>query len=193
MEETEKKTVLLIVTDDIQRSIYKHVLETASYKVVAAGSLVDAVVLVSNITLDLIVVDSILPNTDIFSEMSSNALLKSAPVIVLANFGQEKMIQEAMTKGAADVIIKSEVTPNKFMQEIADFFAKHGGMGGRTYRLDVHTHRNDAIDLIRDFKLNVNFACPTCGTERLLEVLSQGNNRFLARFVCPTCEPKHSP
>ncbi len=186
--DSEKKSILVITQDIFQRNVYKKILENDGFTAYAADSLVSAVQAVGNNALNLIILDSGIPHTDIFSEMKVHPLLKSAPIIVLLNFGQQHTIQDALSSGAVDVIIKTEINPNKLLDKVHSFFQSEGVVAqGRTYILDIHSHRNDAIDLIRDFQLNAAFGCPKCGKERFLEVRHYKDLKFVGEFVCVTC------
>lgn len=192
--EVKNRTILLITHDVFQRGVYKKVLEKDGFSVFAVDSLTSAALAAGNNPLDLIIIDSGIPNTNVFVEMKENSLLKRSPVIVLLNFGQQQAIQEALSAGAVDVIIKTEINPNKLLDEVHNFFQKGDVLAqGRGYFLDVHSHRNDAIDLIRDFQLNAGFACPQCGKERLLELRHYKGQQFVGEFVCATCKTAPVP
>lgn len=69
----------------------------------------------------IILLDMILPKLngfEVLAELQKNAQLKSIPVIVLSNLGQDQDIEQARTLGATDYIIKSNFSLQKVMNKV---------------------------------------------------------------------------
>ncbi len=65
-----------------------------------------------------------LPGRDglrILKEINNDPSLKKGPVIILTNLNSEHIIQEAFNNGADGYLIKSEVTPDKVVEEVGHF------------------------------------------------------------------------
>lgn len=70
---------------------------------------------------DLLLLDIMLPGRDglkILKDLKDNPSLKKGPVIALTNLNSENIIQEAFSSGADGYLIKSEVTPDKIVDEV---------------------------------------------------------------------------
>jgi CheY-like chemotaxis protein len=54
---------------------------------------------------------------------SENSSVKSVPIFIITNLGQQNIIEEAFKLGMDGYIIKSQVTPQQIVGEINNFFA----------------------------------------------------------------------
>ena len=73
---------------------------------------------------DLILLDIMLPGKDglkILKDLKETPELKKGPVVVLTNLNSEHIIQEAFKLGADGYLIKSEVNPDKVVEEVGRF------------------------------------------------------------------------
>lgn len=70
---------------------------------------------------NLILLDIMMPKMDgiaLLSKLKEDVNLKSIPVLMLTNFGQENMVQQAFTLGAADYLLKYKVTPSEMAEKV---------------------------------------------------------------------------
>jgi DNA-binding response OmpR family regulator len=129
MQEDKKiKNNILIVEDENDiRSIYVEVLKTAGYTMDEAGDGETGMNKIKNTQWDLLLLDIMLPGRDglkILKDLKENPELKKGPVIALTNLNSENIIQEAFSSGADGYLIKSEVTPDKIVEEVGKVLNK---------------------------------------------------------------------
>jgi CheY-like chemotaxis protein len=68
---------------------------------------------------DIIFLDIMMPKMngiELIGELKKNEVTKNIPVIILSNFSDQKLAQEAITKGALAYIIKSDYEPKEVIQ-----------------------------------------------------------------------------
>lgn len=129
MDENKKiKNNILIVEDEHDiRSIYVEVLKGAGYNMDEAGDGESGMNKIKNTDWNLLLLDIMLPGRDglkILKDLKENPLLKKGPVIALTNLNSENIIQEAFSSGADGYLIKSEVTPDKIVEEVGKVLNK---------------------------------------------------------------------
>ena len=127
----EKKTLknnILIVEDEHDiREIYAEVLQSSGYKVDQAPDGESGMQKIRNTDWDLLLLDIMLPGKDglkILKEIKENPEIKKGPVIALTNLNSENIIQEAFSAGADGYLIKSEITPDKIIDEAEKILSK---------------------------------------------------------------------
>ena len=129
MEEKKiQKNNILIVEDEHDiREIYAEVLVSAGYKVDQAADGEVGMQKIKEGKWDLLLLDIMLPGKDglkILKEIKETPGLKKGPVIALTNLNSENIIHEVFTSGADGYLIKSEITPDKIVEEIVKVFGK---------------------------------------------------------------------
>jgi len=70
---------------------------------------------------DVMILDLMLPDVDGFdflSDIKKNDRLKSIPVLVASNLGQKEDMDRAMALGAADYVIKSDLSLGDLISKI---------------------------------------------------------------------------
>ena len=123
MDETKvlKNNILIVEDEHDIREIYAEVLAAAGYKVSQAADGAVGMQKIRDEHWDLLLLDIMLPGKDglkIFKEIKENPQLKKGPVIALTNLNSENIIQEAFGQGADGYLIKSEITPDKIVDEV---------------------------------------------------------------------------
>lgn len=107
---------VLIVDDSLyMRTMINEALKNAGYDIVGqAGNGESAIDMALDLKPDLITLDNILPDmigTDILKVLKQDEGLESK-VIMISAVGQESVIQEGMSLGASDYIVKPFTTEN---------------------------------------------------------------------------------
>ncbi|MDD5099030.1 MAG: response regulator [Candidatus Colwellbacteria bacterium] len=72
---------------------------------------------------DIIVLDLLLPKKDgfeVLKELKENTDLKSIPVIVLSNLGEDESIKRAIQLGAADYFVKTQHPINEIVEKVKE-------------------------------------------------------------------------
>jgi DNA-binding response OmpR family regulator len=135
MQEDEKpvKNRILIIEDEADiRSIYVEVLQSAGYSVDTAADGAEGMRKIKDTDWSLLLLDIMLPGEDglkILKDMKEKPELKKGPVIALTNLNSENIIQEAFSSGADGYLIKSEVTPDKVVEEVGKVLGKEEAAG----------------------------------------------------------------
>lgn len=115
-------TILLIEDDPFFRKFYAQKLTEQQYTVIVAENGEEGLQKASQATLNLILLDLIMPKIDGFSFLSArqqNPVLARVPVIVFSTLGQEQDIAKAKTLGASDYVNKSFLDLQGLLSKIA--------------------------------------------------------------------------
>lgn len=127
-----KKPVLLIVEDDLllaETMIKKF--SSVGFEVELAPNGYAAIKMLESITPQVILLDILLPiknGFDILSEIKSDSKLSEIPVIIASNLDTEGDINKGFSLGAADYIVKSNLSLNDLVQKVSFLMnnSKHG-------------------------------------------------------------------
>ena len=117
----------ILVVDDYQyiRDVYREVLEDEKYQVELAVDGQEGLLKAQMGGYDLILLDAMMPKIDglgFLKELKENpAKLANGPIILLTNLAHDKVIDEAMQNGAKSYLIKSDMNPDEFLQNIKKF------------------------------------------------------------------------
>ncbi|HAI62806.1 MAG: Histidine kinase [candidate division WWE3 bacterium GW2011_GWF2_41_45] len=124
MPDKTKNKVLIIEDEQDIRTIYAEVLQNAGYVVDQAPNGEVGGDKIKNSEWSILLLDIMLPGKDglkILKDLKETPELKKGPVIVLTNLNSEHIIQEAFKLGADGYLIKSEVNPDKVVEEVGRF------------------------------------------------------------------------
>jgi DNA-binding response OmpR family regulator len=118
------KKILLVDDDQYLRELYEEVLQSEGYEVETAS---DGKVGLNKITTnkyDLILLDVMLPQLDglgiltKLKESGSNVPMSS--IILMTNLAHDPVVRKALDDGVKSCLIKSDLTPDKLVEEIKD-------------------------------------------------------------------------
>lgn len=121
---TEQKRILLVEDEEDIRSVYAEVLKEAGYVVIEAADGIVGLRKALDEVWDLLLLDIMLPGEDglhILKSVKENIRLKFKPVILLTNLGNDSIVNEAFRAGADAYLIKSQITPDKILQEVEQY------------------------------------------------------------------------
>jgi two-component system, OmpR family, response regulator ResD len=116
--------VLIIEDEHDLRGLYAEILSNAGYQVEQAPDGEIGIDKTKNTDWGIMLLDIMLPGRDglrILKEMKDNPDYKKGPVIIITNLNSEHIIQEAFNLGADGYLIKSEITPDKVIDEVKEF------------------------------------------------------------------------
>ncbi|HQU07648.1 MAG TPA: response regulator [Candidatus Paceibacterota bacterium] len=118
----ESDTVILVVEDDI---ILKKLLSRAfadQYNMLYANNGAEALALLDTQTPTLILLDLLMPDMDGFTFLEKvrarNDAVKSTPIIVVSNLGQQKDIDRVKALGVSAYLVKAEVSIDEITAKI---------------------------------------------------------------------------
>ncbi|HYC34670.1 MAG TPA: response regulator [Candidatus Paceibacterota bacterium] len=115
-------TILITEDKDEFRTIYGDRLRFDHYDVLDAKNGVEALEILKNKKVDLIITDINMPEKDgyqLLAEVKADEKLKDIPVIVMTVFDEGEHVKKALELGAADYLVKGNHTPNDVAAKIA--------------------------------------------------------------------------
>jgi len=116
--------VLIVEDEHDLRALYSEILTNSGYTVDQAPDGEIGLEKTKNTPWNLMLLDIMLPGKDglrLLKEVKDNPALKKGPVIIITNLNSEHIIQEAFNLGADGYLIKSEITPDKIIDEVKEF------------------------------------------------------------------------
>ncbi len=117
-------SVLLVEDDSFIANIIRESLEEAGYNVLYTESGETARAILAkdnNPPIGMVLLDLLLPDIqgfDVLKWMKSQPKIADIPVLVISNLGDQKALDDTMTLGATDYIIKANSTPGEIMERI---------------------------------------------------------------------------
>lgn len=113
------KKVLIIEDDEPYRKIYSRKFELSGYAVETAGDGVTGLEKMRIFRPDIALVDLMMPRMDgfqVIDQVKADPALQHIPIVVLTNLSTSEDAKKVLEKGAASVIIKSDVEPGMIVQ-----------------------------------------------------------------------------
>lgn len=113
--------ILLADDDQALVTIFQLAISGAGFEVVTASDGQNALNLAATEKPDLILLDQILPDmkgNDILKSLKADPVTAAIPVVMLSNFGQNELVQEAINTGAAEYILKYQIEPQDLVEKI---------------------------------------------------------------------------
>ncbi|HQG79371.1 MAG TPA: response regulator [bacterium] len=132
MEEKKvlKNNILIIEDEHDICEVYSEVLSMAGYKVQEAADGETGMQKIRDENWDVLLLDIMLPGKDglkILKEIRANPELRKGLVVALTNLNSESIIKEAFDQGVDGYLIKSEITPDKVVEEVNKILADKEG------------------------------------------------------------------
>ncbi len=126
----EKSKKILMIEDDIfLRKIYRDKLMRAGFEFIEAINGEEGLSKVISEKPDLILLDLILPRKngfEVLTEIKSKKNLRRIPVVILSNLAQEADKTRGLELGAADYLVKTDVTLAEVVEKIKEWLLKAG-------------------------------------------------------------------
>ena len=114
-------TILIVEDDEFLRNLLTHKLMIENFKVESAKNGEEVLKKVNQSHPKVVLLDLVLPDTDgfeILEKLKKDENNKDMIVIVLSNLGQKEDVERSMELGAADYLIKAELSPNDIVNKI---------------------------------------------------------------------------
>ena len=118
-----QKKILLVDDDMALRQLYSLELSSRNYTVLEAENGEVGIAKAKSDQPDLILLDIMMPQLDgvaALSKIKGDIETKGIPVIMLTNFGQENLVQQAFSLGAIDYLLKYKVTPAEMADKVTE-------------------------------------------------------------------------
>lgn len=188
------ESILVVEDTELLRRIYSDKLNQEGYVVHQAADGLEALNQARSQSLDLILLDLIMPRMsglEALESLKKDPRTKDIPVIVLSNLGQDADVQRGLSLGAVDYLIKNSAKPADVSAKIRATLdaVGTGSTCASCYRLIVTDHEADADKFVEEQKLGRRFWCPACEVSLTLELVSRPDRPgwFDAHMVCPAC------
>ena len=119
-----QKTVLLVEDDAVLKEMYLARFASEGFKTIEVGSGEEAKEKIEADKIDLVLLDIMLPGKDgmkILKELKETPAFKKGIVVALSNLNNDTIIKEAFKQGIDGYLIKSEINPDRLIEEIRGF------------------------------------------------------------------------
>lgn len=120
----DKKRILIVEDEIFIRELYEDYLTKRGYEVLSAEDGEKGLQLAQDEKVQLILLDVMLPKMtgiDVLKHVKEGSgVNKEVPLYMLTNLGQDSVIKQAFTLGAAGYLIKSQLTPQQLADQIAE-------------------------------------------------------------------------
>lgn len=116
-----KKKILIVEDDASLSAMYKGKFKADGFVVFSAENGLDGFELAKKEKLDIIMLDIILPQMDgfaVLAELKKDAKTKNIPVVMITNLGTDEDKNKGEKMGAADYIVKANMTPAQISEKI---------------------------------------------------------------------------
>lgn len=121
------KKILIIEDDKFLRDLASSKLKREGFDTFSAQNANEGFGILAKTKADLILLDIILPGIDGFEvlrRLKCDNALKTIPVILLSNLGQEKDVERGLKLGAAEYIIKAHYTLDEIIEKIKNVLSR---------------------------------------------------------------------
>ena len=115
------KKILIVEDDQYLINTYRVKFNKSGFDVRLASDGDEVFKLLQSFTPDIILLDLVMPGKDgftVLSELKKNETWKHIPVIVASNLGQPEDIEKAKKLGAADYLIKVQVSLSDIVNKV---------------------------------------------------------------------------
>ena len=116
-----KFKVLVIDDEEATRTIFTQALETGGFAVIAAATGNEGINKAKSENPHIVLVDQILPDInggEILHVLKQDPATKNIPVVIVSNFAQDTMIQDAINNGAADYLMKYQISAEDLVAKV---------------------------------------------------------------------------
>lgn len=120
------KKILIAEDDKFLGNAYRVKLTKAGFEVQLARDGQEVLTTLATFIPDVLLLDLMMPVKDGFTtleEIKANPNLKSIPVIVASNLGQKEDFERALKLGAADFVVKSDLSLDTIIDKINKLIA----------------------------------------------------------------------
>lgn len=115
------KTILLVDDDKQLATVFQAALTAVGYTVRVANDGTSGLNAARQQKFDLVLLDEMMPDmngNEVLKALKDDDATKAMPVAMLTNFGSNDLIKDALDSGAADYILKYQVSPTDLPAKI---------------------------------------------------------------------------
>jgi DNA-binding response OmpR family regulator len=122
-----KPKILIAEDDSFICRAYKEGLTKAGFEIAIAHNGNEAIEKIKSAKPDLVLLDLVMPDKngfEVLEELKMNGTLKKTSVIVLSNLSQESDFKQVKDLGAADYLVKSNLSMKQVIEKVRFHLAK---------------------------------------------------------------------
>lgn len=115
------KRILLVDDEKDTAMIFEMVLKQGGYEVYVAPDGRSAIEAAKSQKFDTILLDQMMPDmggNDVLLTLKSDPAMASVPIAMLTNFSHDELIKEALARGAADYILKYQISHEDLINKV---------------------------------------------------------------------------
>lgn len=120
----DEKKILIVEDDFFIRDLYEKQFKKEGYVVESSPDAEQGLEKIKAGPPNLVLLDLMLPKMsglDLLKILKADANLKSVPVVILTNLGQDQAIKQGFDLGADGYLIKSAYTPSQVVNEVRTY------------------------------------------------------------------------
>lgn len=121
---TGKQKILIVEDDQYTRDIYQEVLAEAGYDITVAVDGEEGLVKIKEGGYQLILLDMMMPKLDGLGVLSAlketSPRIANGPIILLTNLAHDPVISKALSLGAKNFLIKSDLNPDQLVAKVRE-------------------------------------------------------------------------
>lgn len=121
------KTILLVEDDDILRRAIRTTLEKRGYRVIVAVDGIEALLRIRDTSPDLVLLDLLMPRMggmQVLAELAVHDEVRLTRIIIFSNSSCEDGKRTALELGAADYLVKSDISPRELCEKVAGYLQR---------------------------------------------------------------------
>ncbi|MBI5732599.1 response regulator [Candidatus Jorgensenbacteria bacterium] len=123
-----KKIILLVEDEPLLANLLRQRLEKESFKVLLGRDGEEALKILRETKVDLILLDIILPKIsgfELMETLKTDPQIEKAPIIILSNLGQDIDIAKGQSLGAIQYFVKAKVSIEELVEQIKTFLLQN--------------------------------------------------------------------
>lgn len=163
--DTQAIKILVAEDDKFLLKIYQTKLAKEGFNILIASDGEEAIQMVKSEKPSLVILDLLLPKKsgfEVLAEIKADPVTKDIPVIISSNLGQDADVEKGLKLGAADYMIKANLSITEVMDKIKKYIDTSG-----------------QVLPIKPVAISTKLLCPNCNNE-----VPQ------AAIFCPSCGTK---
>lgn len=121
------KKILVVEDDTYIRDVYEEVLKGAGYDVTTAIDGEEGLLKVREGGYDLVLLDIMMPKMNgvqLLTDLQKHPAAKeNKAIVLLTNMAEQQVLDEGMKLGAKHYLVKSDLTPDQFLEQVKKFLS----------------------------------------------------------------------
>ena len=186
--------ILIVEDTDLLRRMYHDRLAQDGYEILDAADGLAALAILREQQVDLILLDLIMPRMgglQVLEAVKADPRTRNIPVVILTNLGEESTIEQAVSLGATDYLIKNQSRPADVSDKVTLTLQAFGTACAQTeaFHVFLRPEIGDTQCVVQSAGLKRGLWCPACENDLALRLVPDGGHpgHFDAYFVCGSC------